>query len=316
MGCWNKTCALSNLHINAGDPVYVFIMEQNPVGENHCYTTHLYRPILIPFYSEYDDYGRGENSSGVGLNIIINALKKQLIEMEVGENEYHDIEVKKDKFDEQLLFESIRENRLYIRNVYAGLKNQPENVPVEFVMMRKDVVDKILEKFQFEEYTHVDGVFTKVFYGFSDVLEDVNNILLYIQKQVEEAEKDKDSVAALLMKFNRAYSMESMLKERGSKKSKLLYYFDSHHYSGIVNIMLELYNFIENDQIDLARELLIDAYKGAFIASFMERTRKSWIPQCGEGSQDTDLDGHKALAQTILEVIEEEEKEREEWEDA
>lgn len=303
MGCWNKTCALSNLHINAGDPVYVFIMEQNPVGGNHCYTTHLYRPILIPFYSEYDDYGTGENSSGVGLNIIINALKKQLIEMEAGENEFHDIEVRKDKFDEQLLFESIRENRLYIQNVYTGLTNQPEKVPVEFVMMRRDVVDKILETFQFDDY------------GFSNVLEDVNNVVSYVEKQVKDNKEDKDSVATLLMKFKGVTTLARILKEKGSRSSELLYYFGSHHYSGIVSIIMELYDLIENDQISLAREFLIDAYKGAFLAHFMGNTRKSWIPQCGEGDQNTDLYGHKALAQTILEVVEKEEKERGKWED-
>ena len=29
MGSWNKTCGLSNLHIRAGDPVYVFVLEKD-----------------------------------------------------------------------------------------------------------------------------------------------------------------------------------------------------------------------------------------------------------------------------------------------
>ena len=29
MGCWNKTCGISNLFIEAGEKVYVFALEQN-----------------------------------------------------------------------------------------------------------------------------------------------------------------------------------------------------------------------------------------------------------------------------------------------
>jgi hypothetical protein len=71
MGCWNKTCAMSNLHINAGDPVYVFLIEQQSSKTNHCESTHLYSPILVPFYSRYDDYGKGENNTGATLPVII-----------------------------------------------------------------------------------------------------------------------------------------------------------------------------------------------------------------------------------------------------
>ena len=30
MGSWNKTCGISNLHIYAGTPVYVFVLQENP----------------------------------------------------------------------------------------------------------------------------------------------------------------------------------------------------------------------------------------------------------------------------------------------
>jgi hypothetical protein len=62
---------MSNLHINAGDPVYVFLIEQQSSKTNHCESTHLYSPILVPFYSRYDDYGKGENNTGATLPVII-----------------------------------------------------------------------------------------------------------------------------------------------------------------------------------------------------------------------------------------------------
>lgn len=65
MGCWNKTCGLSNLHITSGQKVTVFLLEKNLVATDRTYTTSFYHPALTPFYSEYNDYGGGENSSGV-----------------------------------------------------------------------------------------------------------------------------------------------------------------------------------------------------------------------------------------------------------
>jgi len=63
MGCWNKTCTLSNLPILADEPVYVVML--NPSDErSRCYTTAFYRPALLPFLSYYDDYGGGYDSKG------------------------------------------------------------------------------------------------------------------------------------------------------------------------------------------------------------------------------------------------------------
>lgn len=312
MGCWNKTCALSNLHIHAGDPVYVFIIEENTIGKDHCYSSHLYRPVLVPFHSHYDDYGTGENSTGIGLQVIIDSLKKNLIEMEVGENSFHDIAVKKEDFNESLLFESIRENRLFIPNQYASYANQPKHCAVEFVMMRKDVVDNILKKYKQETYASVNGKFKRIKYNFDDILNDVDCIIEHLQEQIAEYKKHKlnESSYPLTFKCIHIQSIEDMLKAKNSKSYEFVRYFNSYHISNLVDIMIVVYDLVEKNEIDTAKEFLIDSYKGAYIASFMEHTRKSWIPQCGEGSQNIEYDGHKLLAQTILDVIKKEKKER------
>jgi hypothetical protein len=145
MGSWYKTCGLSNLPILTGDRTYVFVMEQNSSEDNHCYSSHLYRPVLLSFESTYADYGAGESSSGIGLDLIMSGIKDRMIEIPQGENKYHDIPVTKEAFDEELFFESIREGRLKVKS-YNG-----EN-RVEFTMLRKDVVDAILETYIIEKY--------------------------------------------------------------------------------------------------------------------------------------------------------------------
>lgn len=305
MGCWNKTCALSNLHIHAGDPVYVFLIEQDGLSDNHCYSTHLYSPILIPFYSHYDDYGAGENNSGAALPVIINSLKKVVIEKELGENQYHDLEVKRDKLCEDNLFEIMQEGRLFVKNRYSNTNsNLPEENKVEFVMMRKDVVDDILANFKPECW---DKDYKTIKIGFDEIIEDVDFAIEHIQERFEEE--------AINFSGRLDLYLPPVLEDKGSKMANFIRFFDPINLawiSRIVPIMEIFTDFVKTGETTLAKEFLIDALKGAFIANFMEATRRSWIPQCGEGSQNIDTTGHKVLAQTVLNIIEKEESEREE----
>jgi hypothetical protein len=319
MGCWNKTCALSNLPIFAGEEVYVFLIEQNGLNDTHCYSNHLYSPIITPFYSHYDDYGCGENNSGVALPVIINSLKKVLIEKELGENEYHDLEVKRDTLSEDNLFEIMQKGRLCVKNRYSNTNsNLPEENKVEFVMMRKDVVDSILANFKPECW---DKDYKTIKIGFDEIIEDVDFAVEHIQEQFEEAKKRYENIGATAEEVMRLTNcldtyLHTILENKGSKMANFISYFEPlcHQFSRIVPIMEIFTDFVKTGETTLAKEFLIDALKGAFIANFMEATRRSWIPQCGEGSQNIDTTGHKVLAQTVLNIIEKEESEREEWE--
>lgn len=301
MGCWNKTCALSNLHIHAGDPVYVFILENTP-ETSHCYSTHFYSPILIPFYSEYDDYGTGENSSGVGLQVIIDSIKEKLIEKEVGENQYHDIAVKKENFGEDLLFESMRENRLEvnINRLFSRTTN------LQFVMMRADIVDGILSKYKPEVFRRYDSRYNRDEDSLNDLIGEIDSAIEIIQKELKSIEGLE--LDFMVLSYSYASTYEHILQKNNNKLATWIRWFDNTSFGRTVNPIKVLLTFIQNDQIDEAREFFIDMLKGCFIASFIERTRRSWIPQSGEGSQDTELKNHKLLAQTVLAAIEVEEK--------
>ncbi len=66
MGCWNGTCALSNLSIHAGEKAYLILLvrtsnETRHMGGGFCYTRLDYSPIFVPLLGEYDDYGAIEN---------------------------------------------------------------------------------------------------------------------------------------------------------------------------------------------------------------------------------------------------------------
>ena len=68
MGSWNGTCLISQTSINSGDDVVGFILEDNvyqhqetrghiPSCGGFCYSNELYKPMLVPFFGKYNDYG-------------------------------------------------------------------------------------------------------------------------------------------------------------------------------------------------------------------------------------------------------------------
>jgi hypothetical protein len=62
MGCWNGTCGISNLPINAGDEVVAFLIgfysyNDNPSKSGYCYINDIATPLTLPIYGRYDDYG-------------------------------------------------------------------------------------------------------------------------------------------------------------------------------------------------------------------------------------------------------------------
>ena len=327
MGCWNKTCGLSNLHINAGEEVYTFILQKSNVYESssHCYSTHLYQPIIVPFYSKYDDYGAGEENHGIGLNLILESLKKNLVEKEVGKNTYHDIAVKKENFDENLLFESMREGRLFVKNLFGSLEESPET-KIEFLMMKKSVVDSILNNYKIEKCTYIREI-QKLIYNyesFNDIVKEIDKFIELVQKDLQQQEKfiesttnekDKD-IAKIRMMLPQMWHYQSLCKQHNLKLEEWLRY-DSDIMGGgssrLLNICQIFVDFLKENKIEEAKELLTDFLKGCFIMRFMEDTRRSWIPQCGEGSQNIEFDAHKLLSQTVLKIVEQEKKEREEW---
>src|SRR5574343_510783 len=143
MGCWNKTCGLTNLHITGDTEVYVFILEAlDNTRKSKCYTTAFYKPLLLPFTSVYNEYGGGKLSSGLPFQLIMDSIKEKLQEVPLGDNQYHDIEVSKEKWGEELFFDAVHEDRLKLTT----------GSHIDFVMFRKDVVDHILDKWYTDEY--------------------------------------------------------------------------------------------------------------------------------------------------------------------
>lgn len=297
MGCWNKTCALSNLPIFYGERTYVFVLEESSSYDRSraVYPNYLYNPILLPFESTYNDYGAGENSSGLALPLILDTLKRQLIEKEQGESQYRDVEVKREGFNEEKFFEAVHADRLEVKG-YDGPKK------VKFVMMRKDLVDQILEKSTIEVYKGWDeeanrGIYTK--YKFQDILNSVDEFLercSVILQSLPEC-KFKSLFEFELSPWLGDYGNDNLASRWLRKLSQ-----GTNGQSSICRAEFFLPEMLKAGKFDEAKPLIELALKGVFIYDFMETVRRCWVPPCGEGSQGEDLDVHLLLANTVIDV--------------
>lgn len=168
MGCWNHTCAVSNLHVTAGQDVFVFLLLKNrrSDGSSFCYGNALYDVVPLPFYGKYDDYGGVDECHGFGIPIILDALKSRLYKFGQGPNEYHDCEVNKDNLDIEKLFEADHEGRLGIEDPGSWSDDEYSKGELERIQADKGLtesqqfeLDRLAAKIKkvdtFRQVTHV-----------------------------------------------------------------------------------------------------------------------------------------------------------------
>ena len=295
MGSWNKTCGLTNLPIMSGEDTYVFVLQRVDEMHDHCYATHLYKPLLLPFVSTYNDYGGGENSRGAAFTMVMDGIRDHLVEMPLGENEYHDIAVSKDAWGEDLFFEAEHEGRLRI--------NRGGEADLAFVMMRKDVIDDLMDTYEFEEYvgagkgTH-GYANSYVRYRMADVLADIDSFfdaMLRIQQEKGLKWPKMDLLAFVFLD-------EPGTKNRAADWCR---HDLGYRYCHVVDVRGTVIELLMQGKRDLAHEIMSEHLKGKFVDTFMGMTRKSWIPGGHEGSQQEDFAPYRALISSMNKVMDE-----------
>lgn len=297
MGCWNGTCGLTQLHIKHGQDVVVFPLVKNNGSDSLCYTTPFYAPVQIPFYAKYNDYGGGEECHGIGLKMVLNAIKESLVELPVGKNKYHDIAVTKEGFDDEKFFEAVHESRLFINGRYERQRRH-----VGFTMIHKDVWDHILENRVVEKYVG-NGKGTGgygnnyVYHKFSDILEDLPacvNLLF------------ADDEGNPLRKFDPLRQLRRVMYDEESttvNKAAALLSYEDYRFSNLIMPSAMILDLIHSKDKDGATEFLTEYLKFLWIDGFMLDTRKFWSPQAGAGSQAQEPEGYELLIGAMQKVL-------------
>lgn len=298
MGSWYKTCGLSNLHITDGEEVMVFVLEPNTDKTDRCYNTAFWKPLLLPFYSKYADYGRGDEDSGVALSYIMDAIKEDLVEMEVGENRSHDISVKKDAFDVELFYEAVHEKRLEVKNRFAA-----EATPIDFVMFRKDIVDDILANFKREIYVG-DGKGTTGYnnnyeiVGFQDLVNDLPEYMLEFAKLSSADEEGTGN-----FRFHMMDGLGSVFDYSHPNRVNKWCRGDHYRYSRLLRIKDVIAKLVAEGNITEATQLMIDHLKAVYVSVFIDSTRRVWMPGAHEGSQANEAHGYRIIAEATMRAL-------------
>lgn len=115
MGSWEETCAFSNHTIRCGELAYVFILVNQQQSARMCYCTDNWSPVFPPVLCTYADYGEYEPVDPPWyVQRVVDALRPYVHDMDLGENEYHDIAVKKEELDWGAIQNAVHESRLFV----------------------------------------------------------------------------------------------------------------------------------------------------------------------------------------------------------
>lgn len=298
MGSWNKTCAMSNLPIYDGEDCLMVLLKEAG-GNDRCYSTALWRPSLFAVSCKYADYGRADNLNHQVFEPLILGLQKSIDEYELGENQYHDIEVKRDALDEKLFFEAVHEGRLSItETVYDGTRSKRT---IDFILIKQSIIDRVFKDWYIEFYEGVGkgnrgykNSYLNVY--LKDVLDTVPD---FVNKIIIEYDKHVRSDNEIMFYLKRTIVEDHIISKIVS--------CETYRNFKLFNFKETIVDYISAGKIEQAEEIVKSHIIGCFIDSFFESTRKIWVPACHEGSQNTETLGYIALANAVIAECEDEE---------
>jgi hypothetical protein len=136
MGSFLSTCIISNLPIEAGTAVRFLALTKNAIhkdNEHCCYVTGRWLLRCPPVHGEYNDYGSVENvKTGLTSRVFFGSLSHDCVEKGVGDNIFHDVQVRVGMTDEQWL-KALWESRVYVTDERLASPNGPRPEPPESV---------------------------------------------------------------------------------------------------------------------------------------------------------------------------------------
>ncbi len=342
MGCFNGTCAVSNLHITSNQDVVVFMLLENKNKKTFCYTNALYDVSPVPFYGQYNDYGAVEGCEGFGLNLVVEAIRSQLYEFGQGPNPYHDTPVTRADFNIELLFDADHQGRLGVEHTSSWdedeydlremekirleqgltvsqqfeldrLANKIKKVDtfraITHVMIHKTVFDNIIQKWYIEQYVG-DSAGNKGYENnyihlyFQDILDSIPEYITDQKKIFEDDKQETNPQLAAMAKVMRRFSGNHDHRHPNLATRWLgsVGRGSESNAFGLIDVQAAINDYVDAADWDGLESFVKEVLTGVWISTFMNYNHKLWSKQC-TGGQDRDADGHILLANTIKEIL-------------
>jgi hypothetical protein len=335
MGCWNETCGITQMPIEHGDKIRMFLIVDskhwNDSGVLH-YSTDLWKPFGLSLKGTYDEYGRIENIEEDAISdLLLASIKKVIVEVP---NRMGEI-FKREELDWETVIEFLTDEGLKItdphhmpfidKRLNAILQSMKEKFPDlpdnGWSSERSDLADE--QKKAVAEDSNIIRMYHVM------VHEDIYQALINykvpavrfsswtegnLRAELELGAKQfVAEVRADIVDTSKLSKDEMMLHHLNKfmRKSETQNRFVSaaNHLNGNYGsgqYLSKYLDFIEERVAggaaddDVVIKSLVDQFID-FVCfnQAMTLLRKMWSPQCGKGGQDREFVLHKFLGETI-----------------
>lgn len=299
MGCWNHTCAITQLPVlNGEEVVTIWLRQQKTPIDSYCYPDGEWTPIPFALVGQYDDYGSVDHFVDTeSLKIFEDYIRYNLDEVEQGENEYHDIAVKKADLDINLIFRSDKEDRLFIQR--SAIMHYLENhCAVKHIVIRSHVVKQILDNYTISQYDRVKDPTSPNGYTLNTYDLTYAELLTHIDSYIDALIEFQNSDDVLFKLFP-----DRLLNNTNNKLATWITHTELTAIRYELNpiIMPLLY---QNNRAAV-KSILTQTCTVMWLNAFMSETRLNWHPQFGAGSQDADMQPYEILRDALQAGIDE-----------
>lgn len=290
MGSWNKTCGLTHMSILEGEDVIVYPLTEAPNYRDRCYNTAFWKPFLLGAECVYADYGEGGEHKDQNIELFLDIIRKDIVEMPQGENQYHDLAVvRTEATTPEWFYDIVHKGRLKIHH---------EDV-VDFVMVKKSAVLHFAENYVFEEYVGAgkgnsgeEDDNSYVHYKFADVLAKIPEVIQRVKAAVSDIE---NPMANLLLGHQ---GLEGLYDWRNEGMIRAFLGTTDYRKANGWQICEVIAQAAVEDEVKCAK-LLYSLMVGHFVDAMIDLMRKQWMPGCHEGSQNIDMQAYEVLATCI-----------------
>ena len=302
MGSWNSTCGVTQLPICTGDQVALFLLIDNTLSSSwdtngHCYSNHYWTPRTIQLYGTYDDYGGYEIEDGWNLQFSIKCLQADVLEMTLGDNEYHDIEVTKEKINDWGFIQTaIHDNRLLVTS-------RGGNRHIGLMAVHRHVFDELVN--------HIHDVWDGKF-NIATIKEASGDYIQQLREHLENPDFFQDAGSKKIA-ISAGLDISDRFLMFHPKRNIFGDYFEStgqSHLSSILGVHQIYRNLLaENLNSPEIDDIITEMSKYVMFHSMFSQMRKTWMPQAGAGSQSEELEVYETAISAATEVI----KKRKAW---
>jgi len=310
MGCWNGTCAISNLPIKHGDKIKVVVIQnnQNPGhASGFCYETGMAKPVSFIFEGEYNDYGMIENIQDNPVNdIFVDYFNEGL------KSESLTIGPRADCEPDSLIniLELIEREQILSKNTYWDEETQRMQngfSELGIMMFHASIVDKITETlyndsgYWLKDYTPENLKKMAIQALQKDKKHDFMMLIRSLNDELKE-ETDPGEKILIEKEIEEAYEKMFKIKDlRENYENKFRSLVSSEMGNPIVfEGMLRSMRALPKEQKLKYVQSLIDMLN---LMQSMSSVRKHWGPCSGKGSQSDDHSPYRALIEGMNGII-------------